>query len=59
MTVPTSPRPASPDPSSPTRVRAQRAQVAQYIRDLSSRAGGRSYEHGARRRRNTAAKERG
>jgi hypothetical protein len=55
MTVPTSPHP------SPTRRRTQRgtrALVAQYIRDLSSREGGRSYEHGPRRRRVGAVKER-
>jgi hypothetical protein len=54
--------PTSPHPSSPPRLRAKRgasAQVAQYIRDLSSREGARSYEHGARRRRDGAMKERG
>jgi hypothetical protein len=57
MTVSTSPHPISS-----ARLRAQRgarAQVAQYIRDLSSREGGRSYEHGARRRRDGAVKGRG
>jgi hypothetical protein len=62
MTVPTSPHATSPNPGSPTRLRAQRgesAQVAQYIRDLSSREGGRSYDRGSRRRRKTAVQERG
>jgi hypothetical protein len=62
MTAPTPPHPTSPSPGSPTRLRAQRgdsAQVAQYIRDLSTRVGGRSSGHGSRRRRGTAVKERG
>jgi hypothetical protein len=62
MTVPTSPHPTSPNPGSPTRLRAQRgesAQVAQYIRDLSTRDASPSSEHGSRRRRDPAVKERG
>jgi hypothetical protein len=52
----------SPHPSPPGRLRAKRgtkALVAQYIRDLSSREGGRSYEHGPQRRRDRDVKERG
>jgi hypothetical protein len=54
--------PTTPHPSSPARLRAQRGEsalVAQYIRDLSSRDGGRSHGHRPLRRRDRAVKGRG